>query len=38
MQSVAASKKRQGKMDDVPLEVSKKKKFARAGLGDFSQW
>ena len=38
MQSAAAANKRQGQMDDIPLEAAKKKKFARAGLGDFSKW
>ncbi|CAI2338406.1 unnamed protein product [Caenorhabditis sp. 36 PRJEB53466] len=38
MQSVTAANKRHGQMDEVPLEAAKKKKFARAGLGDFSEW
>ncbi|ULU05973.1 hypothetical protein L3Y34_018112 [Caenorhabditis briggsae] len=38
MKSTASANKRQGQMEDVPLEAAKKKKFARAGLGDFSKW
>ncbi|CAB3404164.1 unnamed protein product [Caenorhabditis bovis] len=38
IQSVAANKRNIGKIEDVPLEQPKKRKFVKSTLNDFSKW